>query len=86
MRFLNMVIADTIANPYANATTMTRMKIVHPPILRLTPHIVEDHINAVTAFLKGFHESIWADKSKFPSTSSFPIFETKDGFSMYDYL
>ena len=47
MRFLDVVIGDAVADPDADAASVFDMILVHPPILRLAPHVVEDDVDAV---------------------------------------
>ena len=55
MRFLDMVICDTVADPDTDTTLMFDMILVHPPFLRLTPHVVEDDVDTVRIDEFGFH-------------------------------
>ncbi len=47
MRFLDVVIGDAVADPDADAASVFDMILVHPPIVRLAPHVVEDDVDAV---------------------------------------
>ena len=47
MRFLDVVIGDAVTDPDADAASVFDMILVHPPILRLAPHVVEDDVDAV---------------------------------------
>ena len=50
-----MVIGDTVADPDTDTTSMFDMILVHPPFLRLTPHVVEDDVDAVRIDEFRFH-------------------------------